>query len=471
MNGIHDPKEEATRTDRKDGATPVARRTFLKASAGGAAAVLVSGPLATAAHAARRVAAPTTLRVQHFYVGAAQTVPAARFTKLLREFEAQNPGITVNTQAIAATDLNAYTQKIFLGVTAGNPVDLVVNAFNAQGGARGFFTDLGPLLAAAGEPYNYKNWAAPQREFNQVGTKVYGLQHETDTRLLYWNKALFRAAGLNPERPPTTWTELLQYARKLTKTDKSGKITQLGISTTGGENHPYWWMGLAGGAPNKSWYTFNGPVPTTHFSSPACVRGMTYLRDLSDAMGGIKAANAFNAGLSTGADPFLSGQLAMQINGDWGVSVYAQTAPKGFAYGVAPVPGPDTGGVPFNLSGGWSLAIPKGAKNLNASFKLLHWLVSAKPLLEWDAGMQYIIPRLDLAPHAKGTAPFNTYPFSAFQAEVPHTVSFPAPYWGSPTYDAYAARQDILSHVATPQAALARVDKEWGAVISDYFGL
>ena len=52
---------------------------------------------------------------------------------------------------------------------------------------------------------------------------LYGIPSTPATTALYWNKGLFRQAGLDPERPPRTIAELDEYAQKLTHVEKSGR--------------------------------------------------------------------------------------------------------------------------------------------------------------------------------------------------------------------------------------------------------
>jgi multiple sugar transport system substrate-binding protein len=61
------------------------------------------------------------------------------------------------------------------------------------------------------------------------GDSLYALPWGSDTYGLYWNKDLFEEAGLDPEKPPQTLEELVEYADKLTKVDENGKIIQLGF--------------------------------------------------------------------------------------------------------------------------------------------------------------------------------------------------------------------------------------------------
>ncbi len=57
----------------------------------------------------------------------------------------------------------------------------------------------------------------------------YGMPFNNSNPLLYYNKTMFKDAGLNPDQAPRTWDDIAQAATKLTKKDASGKVTQPGI--------------------------------------------------------------------------------------------------------------------------------------------------------------------------------------------------------------------------------------------------
>jgi multiple sugar transport system substrate-binding protein len=67
---------------------------------------------------------------------------------------------------------------------------------------------------------------------SQIDGVSYGwISSEVDAgQMLYYRKDLFREAGLDPDKPPLTIDELIEYAKKLTKTDARGNITQAGIA-------------------------------------------------------------------------------------------------------------------------------------------------------------------------------------------------------------------------------------------------
>ena len=65
---------------------------------------------------------------------------------------------------------------------------------------------------------------------SQTGGKTWGIPFQRSTIVLYWNKEAFKEAGLDPNKPPATWAEQVEYAQKLTKRDAGGNVTQWGVA-------------------------------------------------------------------------------------------------------------------------------------------------------------------------------------------------------------------------------------------------
>ena len=59
-------------------------------------------------------------------------------------------------------------------------------------------------------------------ENSQTGGKTWGIPFQRSTIVMYWNKELFKEAGLDPNKAPANWTEMLNYAKKLTRRDAAG---------------------------------------------------------------------------------------------------------------------------------------------------------------------------------------------------------------------------------------------------------
>ena len=74
---------------------------------------------------------------------------------------------------------------------------------------------------------------------SQTGGKTWGIPFQRSTVVLYWNKETFKEAGLDPNRAPANWKEMVDYAQKLTKRDASGKVSQWGVQVPS-SGFPYW---------------------------------------------------------------------------------------------------------------------------------------------------------------------------------------------------------------------------------------
>ena len=62
----------------------------------------------------------------------------------------------------------------------------------------------------------------------QIDGKTWGIPFQRSTIVLYWNKDAFKDAGLDPEKAPATWDEMVAFGKKLTKRDASGATSRNG---------------------------------------------------------------------------------------------------------------------------------------------------------------------------------------------------------------------------------------------------
>jgi multiple sugar transport system substrate-binding protein len=195
---------------------------------------------------------------------------------------------------------------------------------------------------------------------------TWGLPSTPATIALHYNKKLFREAGLDPERPPRTLQELEEYARKLTKRDASGKIVQLGFSPS----DPGWWSPMWG-------YFFGADLvdeDARHImlNSPEGLEAYTWLARFMEEYGraDVRQFEAAAGQFASADNTFMSGRLAMQIQGVWMSSFIDQFAPD-LEWGVAPFP------VPFDSEHGMTiiecdmLVIPKGASHVEEAWDFI----------------------------------------------------------------------------------------------------
>ena len=96
--------------------------------------------------------------------------------------------------------------------------------------------------------------------------------------MLYWNKELFKEAGLDPEKAPANWAEMVEFAEKLTKRDASGNVTQWGVQIPS-SGFPYWlFQGLT--TPTGA-ILMNEAGTETYFDKPEVIEALQYWVDLS----------------------------------------------------------------------------------------------------------------------------------------------------------------------------------------------
>src|SRR5580704_9169389 len=113
---------------------------------------------------------------------------------------------------------------------------------------------------------------------SQTGGKTWGIPFQRSTVVLYWNKDAFKEAGLDPEKAPASWEEMRDFAKKLTKRDASGNVSQWGIEIPS-SGFPYW---LFQGLTTEAGATLMNPEGTkVFFDNSQVVEALQYWVDLA----------------------------------------------------------------------------------------------------------------------------------------------------------------------------------------------
>jgi sn-glycerol 3-phosphate transport system substrate-binding protein len=64
-------------------------------------------------------------------------------------------------------------------------------------------------------PLDWSDFIQPVQSYYSKDGRLYSLPFNASTPILYYNKSAFRKAGLNPDRPPTTWREMGEFGKRL----------------------------------------------------------------------------------------------------------------------------------------------------------------------------------------------------------------------------------------------------------------
>lgn len=148
------------------------------------------------------------------------------YVPMAEKFMAENPNVKITVMEVPFWD---YGTKLDPSLVAGTAADIFMNStsYYKNYAQQGFIVPIDEQLAAS------KYWNADERlssavENAKLNDKTWCVQYVCATSMLFYNKDMFTAAGLDPEQPPKTWDEVLEYAEKLTIFDENGNITQLG---------------------------------------------------------------------------------------------------------------------------------------------------------------------------------------------------------------------------------------------------
>jgi multiple sugar transport system substrate-binding protein len=283
-------------------------------------------------------------------------------------FESQNPDIIVKDDTLP---YNGMLNKFIASAAAGDPPDLMRSdiAWVPQ------LASEGVLLETSKQPWfaaMKKNLDPGPLSTNLYNGGYYGVPDDTNTQVLFYNKADFAAANLTP---PTTWSQMITDAQTLTIPSKGQH--GLGIDSTDIWNvGPFVWTD-GGNFTNPKWTTATGFMDSA--ATEAAVQELVTL----DTSGVIGSDMVGGSGAVSGETGFPTGQYAMYMDGPWATTTYKDANFTG--YGTELIPAGPGGSV--SVVGGEDLVIPKNAPNMAATIKFVKFLESPFAQLSMaDAG-------------------------------------------------------------------------------------
>ena len=321
---------------------------------------------------------------------------------VIREFEKRNPDVRVRILSMGAGQMDP--QKLMTSIV-GNVAPDVINQDRftiADWASRGAFRSLDDLIERdKGKdpltPNIADYYEAPWKEALYDG-KVYAIPTAADNRILYWNRKIFReqadvlkAAGLDPTRAPRTWTEILAYSKALTIRNSDGSLKRAGFIPNFGNS----WLYLYSFQNNADFMTADGKKCTLY--TPESEEALNFMKAGYELLGGYENAKSYESGfLGKENDAFITGKVAMKIDGDWILNDLSRYAPQ-LDLGASPPPVPDDRynkvgrfkdekDTFITWFGGYSLAVPRGARNVEDGWEYIKFATSTEGrMIEYSA--------------------------------------------------------------------------------------
>lgn len=215
---------------------------------------------------------------------------------------------------------------------------------------------------------------------SRSGGKTWGIPFQRSTVVMYWNKELFKEAGLDPNKPPTTWAELKTMAGKLTKKDAAGKVTQYGVQIPS-SGFPYWLF--------QTLTTTNGAIlandtgTAVKFDDPAVIEALQFWVDLGKA--GVHPQGVVEWG--TTPKDFFEKKAAIIYTTTGNLTNIRKNA--GFDFGVAMIPGNKRKGSPTG-GGNFYLFKKNTPAQQQAAFEFIRWITAPERAAQWSIDTGYV---------------------------------------------------------------------------------
>jgi len=220
---------------------------------------------------------------------------------------------------------------------------------------------------------------------SEIDGHTWSVPFQRSTIVLFWNKAAFQEAGLDPNRPPGTWDEQAAFAQQLTRRTGDA-VARWGVQIPA-SGFPYWlFQALATEAGGT---LANVAGTETAFADPACIEALRYWIALN---GKYRAHPPGIVDWATTPSDFLEQRVAMIWTTTGNLSNIRANAK--FPFGVAMLPagrqrGSPTGGGNFYL---FRSATPPQRE---AALQFLRWITGPERAAQWGIDTGYVATRPD----------------------------------------------------------------------------
>ncbi|MFD2094158.1 ABC transporter substrate-binding protein [Blastococcus deserti] len=303
---------------------------------------------------------------------------AEGYAGVVEQFEEAHPGVTVKVETFPFAQ---YRDKMLVAMKGGTGPDVMTldQVWTPEFAAAGL---IAPLDDRIGESDVIKedDFFEGAWQSNQYDDQMWGVPLNFDVwEQMYYNADLFRAAGLDPDNPPKTWSEWNDAAAKLNQPPNSFGIGLIGCKDETSSVLTDSFIFSNGGEILDE----SGDVV---FDSPENVEAFEQYQTLLQ----YSPAGSAGACEQDVVNQFTAGKAAMILDGSWQQDTMKNAAQ--FDWRIALPPAPD--GKEFvGALGGWNLAVNAKSENQDLAFELIETL--SQP--ENQAAVNSLIPALQSA--------------------------------------------------------------------------
>ncbi len=301
---------------------------------------------------------------------------------MAEDFNKTHAGITVESQFVGS--YNETLNKTVAAVKAGDPPH-VFQLYEI--GTRGMI-DGGMIipigdLAKPGE-VDWGDYVDSVMSYYTIDGKLYSMPFNSSTPILYYNKTLFKKAGLDPNQPPDTWNQVREMGKKI----MDSGAAEAGITWNLHSWYFEQWHAVQNALLADKGNGREGRASKVLFDQAPGVNIVKWWTDLEKDKIYLNAGR----GWSNHRKAFISGQAAMMISSTSDVTQMTNAFnDKEWELGTGFFPKPDAVPRKGVIIGGGTLWLTKDhpREELEAAWEFLKWMSTPKPQVTWHKGTGY----------------------------------------------------------------------------------
>ncbi len=375
--------------------------------------------------------------------------------KLIADFEKQNPNVTIDYSVVPN---DQFFTKMLTAMSTGTGPDVfnMSSTFISSYLASNVVAPVDPSAFGAKSQADLENgWTKGAFDLVTSDGKVYGIPNEYDVSAMALNKALFQAAGLDPNSPPKTWDDVIKYSRALVKT-QNGQITQRGFDFYYLPN--FYWLDFGNLSLQWGGHLLTPDGKASAINSPENAAALQWWRDFvfQHKLGGPQYS------LKDATNPvsdFTSGKVAMFIVYPWAVSAIKQS-PVWKDTAIVPLPQHDPAHPTSHLYGYYWM-VGKASKHQAEAWKFVNFLSSHPD--QWLTDVGFIQPKKGWTDsEAAKSFPFLNVWLDSEKIAQPGEQSTKMPQIRTVLQNMI---ESIMANGTDPKAALAQADQQINAAL------
>jgi multiple sugar transport system substrate-binding protein len=381
-----------------------------------------------------------------------------------KEFQKQNPGTKVQLVPIVASENDYYTKLQLMMRSPRTAPDIVrEDTFLINSDIQaGYLRPLDPYLA------KWKDWSQFEPVAKTAGKaqdgKTYGVTDGTDTRAVWYDKTLFKKAGLPVPWQPKNWNDILSAARTIKAKDPGVYPWNIYSGKAAGEASAMQGFEMLLYGTGDSLY--NKQQGKWVIGSQGFKDSLSLLKTVYGTKLGPPVQQALTGQIQNvvAQEWMPKHKVAINLDGSWLPNTWLKTGAKPWSawskdLGQTPMP-TENGQAPgkVSLSGGWTWAIPQRSKNPDLAWKMVELMETKANNLRFVNENAQIAVRKDVGADPKYTGAQPTVKF--FTDLVPVTQYRPAlPVYPKISNQITVAMEAVMTGQQTPDAAAKAYDQ------------